>query len=380
MNEQQAKANKQKTTQTTDNKTYCKKKMLLRNCIRRLPLMNQKGKENVFSVLQYNILAGNLGKANRFPYVKKDLLDWQFRKKLIVQNVIETDATIVCMEELNDYEDYFKGAMFQYGYNSVYFKRPSLNESSWSGVNKYDGCGIFFKSTKFEMLEQETLIYNDTHDRIALFVLLQSKESGEKIIVVSTHLYWNIKKIDVQLAELKELTEKLKFVTDKWFSGSTNTPPIIIAGDFNNIPGSPVYEYMEKELSFKSAYRNYANINDNNNCDINNGDDNNGDNNNDVANGGKNEPPHTTVNYKRCQTIDYIWHSNNLLPIELLEIPSEDLLRAEDGPDGWLDAVNESLGDGLLNKSSNNNGIPNSKFGSDHIPIMARFVFLPSSL
>ena len=26
MNEQQAKANKQKTTQTTDNKTYCKKK------------------------------------------------------------------------------------------------------------------------------------------------------------------------------------------------------------------------------------------------------------------------------------------------------------------------------------------------------------------
>ena len=68
--------------------------MLLRNCIRRLPLMNQKGKENVFSVLQYNILAGNLGKANRFPYVKKDLLDWQFRKKLIVQNVIETDATI----------------------------------------------------------------------------------------------------------------------------------------------------------------------------------------------------------------------------------------------------------------------------------------------
>ena len=30
------------------------------------------------------------------------------------------------------------------------------------------------------MLEQETLIYNDTHDRIALFVLLQSKESGEK--------------------------------------------------------------------------------------------------------------------------------------------------------------------------------------------------------
>ena len=82
MNEQQTKANKQKTTQTTDNKTYCKKKMLLRNCIRRLPLMNQKGKENVFSVLQYNILAGNLGKANRFPYVKKDLLDWQFRKNL----------------------------------------------------------------------------------------------------------------------------------------------------------------------------------------------------------------------------------------------------------------------------------------------------------
>ena len=151
-----------------------------------------------------------------------------------------------------------------------------------------------------------------------LYLYCCNQKKVVKNSVVSTHLYWNIK-ID-QLAELKELTEKLKFVTDKWFSGSKNTPPIIIAGDFNNIPGSPVYEYMEKELSFKSAYRNYANINDNNNGDNNNGD------NNDVANGGKNEPPHTTVNYKRCQTIDYIWHSNNLLPIELLEIPSEDLL------------------------------------------------------
>jgi mRNA deadenylase 3'-5' endonuclease subunit Ccr4 len=318
----------------------------------------QKDQAPTFSILQYNILAGNLGTESHFPYVKKNVLDWNFRRNLIVQNVITKDPTIVCMEELNDYEDYFKPVMFGHGYNSVYSKRPSIHESSWSGVNKFDGCGIFFKSTRFEMLETETLIYNDSHDRIALFLLLKSKDTGDNIIIVSTHLYWNINKIDVQLAELNELHKKLKDVTKKWFSDTSISPPILIAGDFNNVPGSAVYEYMENELSLKSAYRNYTNSS------------------NDKMNqGGKYEPPHTTVNYKRCQTIDYIWHSNNLQPIELLKLPIENELRSENGPDGWQDKVNASL----LNKT-NNNGIPNSKYGSDHIPLMAQFNCLSSSL
>ena len=47
-----------------------------------------------FSVLQYNILAGNLGTAGHFPYVKKESLAWETRKKLIVENVVEKGASM----------------------------------------------------------------------------------------------------------------------------------------------------------------------------------------------------------------------------------------------------------------------------------------------
>jgi mRNA deadenylase 3'-5' endonuclease subunit Ccr4 len=98
--------------------------------------------------------------------------------------------------------------------------------------------------------------------------------------------------------------------------------------------------------------------------------------------GKKDEPPHTTVNYRRCWTIDYIWYSqSSLVPAKILDIPDESILRSEEGPPNWLnrlalsDSYNKSgrLPSGL---HGNHNGIPNSKFGSDHVPIMAEFEFL----
>ena len=40
-----------------------------------------------FSVLQYNILAGNLGTAGHFPYVKKESLAWETRKKRLLKTL-----------------------------------------------------------------------------------------------------------------------------------------------------------------------------------------------------------------------------------------------------------------------------------------------------
>jgi len=113
----------------------------------------------------------------------------------------------------------------------------------------------------------------------------------------------------------------------------------------------------------------------------------------DIPYGGEYEPPHTTLNYKRAWTIDYIWHSNYILRkggsgrddtsgrlhpqlTNVLEIPSENDLRAEDGPEGWVQREKKN-GEPLLDPQKNNNGIPNSVFGSDHIPLLAIF-FLPA--
>ena len=83
---------------------------------------------------------------------------------------------------------------------------------------------------------------------------------------------------------------------------------------------------------------------------------------------GIHEPPYTTVNFRRCWTIDYIWYSHNTLHIEdILEIPHEAELRQEDGPENWHAAVD------LDPSTGNYNGIPNAQQGSDHVPLLALF-------
>jgi len=62
--------------------------------------------------------------------------------------------------------------------------------------------------------------------------------------------------------------------------------------------------------------------------------------------------------------------------VGVLEIPSESDLRSENGPEGWVERE-KKMGEPLLDPQKNNNGIPNSVFGSDHIPLLGIF-FLPA--
>ncbi|KAF1316910.1 Glucose-repressible alcohol dehydrogenase, partial [Globisporangium splendens] len=311
------------------------------------------------TVVQLNILASNLATRNHFPYVVDSSLNWENRKMVLLRQLEELDADVVCLEELSDYWTYagimvlavrvafFKPELSDRGYDSVFVKRPSIHVSNWSGEKKHDGCGIFFKKVDHQMSE--------------LF------ELEEEVIRMTSDV---MDKYERDMADT---------VTGK------NHLPIVLCGDFNNSPESAIYEYMETAFmqkpnlegvteTFKSAYAKYkqnaiaSGVHDETSLHI--------------KAGKKDEPPHTTVNYRRCWTIDYIWYSqSSLAPAKILDIPDESVLRSEEGPPNWLnrlalsDSYNKSgrLPSGL---HGNHNGIPNSKFGSDHVPIMAEFEFL----
>ncbi|KAJ0402637.1 hypothetical protein P43SY_007502 [Pythium insidiosum] len=380
------------------------------------------------TVVQFNILARNLATRNHFPYVMDSSLNWENRKRTLLRQLEELDADVVCLEELSDYWTFFKPELHELGYDSVYIKRPSIHISNWSGERKQDGCGIFYnvyikrpsihisnwsgerkqdgcgifyKKDKLELKECECVNFHDPHDRVAVLALLKLRHWAQYVLVGCTHLWWNAKKVDHQMAELFELEEEIirmsSDVKDKYSRDLADTItghehiPIIICGDFNNSPESPLYEYMESSFMqkpnlegvqepFRSAYALYRQ-----NAEA-------------VASAPeaeqqqqrrppsdadrRDEPPHTTVNFRRCWTIDYIWYSQrSLVPTRVLDIPSEAVLRAEDGPAGWFNrlAMSDSYSkSGRLPSGfqGNHNGIPNSMFGSDHVPIMAEFEFL----
>lgn len=47
------------------------------------------------------------------------------------------------------------------------------------------------------------------------------------------------------------------------------------------------------------------------------------------------DAPHTSCTHRRCYTIDFLWYSSNSLRVTHLgEIPTEEVLRSEEGPAG----------------------------------------------
>ncbi|KDO34289.1 hypothetical protein SPRG_19107 [Saprolegnia parasitica CBS 223.65] len=317
-----------------------------------------------FSVVQLNILASNLASPSHFPYVQPAVLAWETRKNILLDQLHGLDADVVCLEECSDYWTFFRPAMARLGYESAWVKRPSTHRSTWSGEKKMDGCGIFFRNDRYELRECESFNFHDEHDRVALLVLLQERSDdnkGDMLLVGCTHLWWNSRKVDHQMKQLRELDNEvraLKTSLELKYQHLLHAPlPVVLCGDFNNSPSSPLYAYMRDVFlqplaKMRSAYASYRTLPETP----------------DAPDDDCNEPPHTTVNYRRCWAIDYIWYSEETIKAQaILPIPTEAELREEDGPDGWhaIAQVDPTL--------RNYNGIPNSKHGSDHVPIMAQF-------
>ena len=156
------------------------------------------------------------------------------------------------------------------GYDGVYKSRTQLTKS------KRDGCGLFFKRDKFELLARRDIEYNDIawgrpvgyvhpegspepteapveadggvnkyiRDCVGVLALLRSKTATDGyVMVASTHLYWDPAHADVKLAQARRLLGEVELFL------ASNSPikrsvPVVTAGDFNSVPGSEVHSAM----------------------------------------------------------------------------------------------------------------------------------------
>ncbi|PWA26319.1 DNAse I-like superfamily protein [Artemisia annua] len=218
-----------------------------------------------FQVVSYNILAQayvRSGDKGKFPHSPAACLNinllWDFvtGKKL----------------ELDNYDNFYKEKVGHYDYSSIYVKR---------GGTKKDGCGIFYKHNKLELVIEEKIDYNDLaeltldestrakpkekaldsdmngqgtsskdygdpndpyvrlkRDCVGIMAAFKFKEPYEHyVIVANSHIYWDPEWADVKLAQAKYLLSRVaqfkKMVSEKFEC----TPSLLIAGDFNSVPG-----------------------------------------------------------------------------------------------------------------------------------------------
>lgn len=329
-----------------------------------------------------------------YGYVPERVLDWNYRRQLILDEIQELDADFVCLQELDkhSYDEFFRSALSVKGYKGFYGQK-SRAETLGENAKYVDGCGTFWKDKKYVNLHQEHIVLGRKaiarpgakasadmlnrvwqRDDISTVCLFENRVSGTRIIVVNSHLFWNPAFKDVKLIQAAVLMEELTKLSKKYaewpsvknkqvfrFSDEESEPlpepgpsmvyksgiqiPMVICGDFNSSAGSALYDLFTKRTLAADhedlSGRNYGSFSSDGMAhqftiksaykDI------------DEQMAFTNYTPNFTA------TLDYIWFSSNSLSVIGLhgEIDQEYLKKVP--------------------------GFPNFHFPSDHLALMAEF-------
>ncbi|XP_031640004.1 nocturnin isoform X3 [Contarinia nasturtii] len=296
-----------------------------------------KSSTNQVRILQWNILSQSLGQHNdNFVCCPADALTWESRKYLILQEIIQNDPDVICLQEVDHFK-FLQTMLATQNYEGIFFPKPDSPCLYITENNGPDGCALFYKKTKFDLVNYDTRIlevWRVQSNQVTITANLRIIETGKEICVCTTHLK---ARNGALLAKLRNEQGKdlMRFV-----QRVANNRPILISGDFNAEPIEPVYSTVINyaPLKLSSAYADLlASISNNSNedkesentvaVDAVDSETNDDDGDDGITNGVKsrvdhlisNEPPYTTWKIREegevCHTIDYVFYSRDKLKV-----------------------------------------------------------------
>eukprot|EP00928_Gymnodinium_smaydae_P018418 TRINITY_DN17010_c0_g1_i1.p1 TRINITY_DN17010_c0_g1~~TRINITY_DN17010_c0_g1_i1.p1 ORF type:complete len:652 (+),score=153.16 TRINITY_DN17010_c0_g1_i1:122-2077(+) len=265
----------------------------------------QKDSQRTVSVLQYNILASYLGRntqpwflygadvspaaretifarfserdehgnhRNPWPAYVEGILTpaeisavqeldehfkWENRRDRLVSEIRRLDADVLSLVELDQCE--FMAARLGDTWDHEFRKRPRRASA--------DGCGIFWRRSKFEMAASMGLDLvddtddkgNEKRDRSCLMLLLRWRACGTPLIVVSTHLAKDPDNRAQTVIRVRQVTQIIQCLTDFAEEHQAQEAPVILLGDLNarhfgeirgiartvwQIKGKPMHQFL----------------------------------------------------------------------------------------------------------------------------------------
>ncbi|KAI8804300.1 Endonuclease/exonuclease/phosphatase [Cladochytrium replicatum] len=232
---------------------------------------------DTFTILCYNMLSEKYATAQAYAYTPSWALAWDYRKDLLLQEILTYSPDICCLQEVetSQFEEYFEDQLRQQGdYDSVFFPKSRALTMNDAERRSVDGCAIFFKSSKFALIEKHLIEFQRiamqrpefrgkeeilnrvmVKDNIAVIALLESKETGARLMVANAHLHWDPVYNDVKVVQTTMLLDEVQRLVQQAAASSkgpanshlASNPlrlPLIVCGDFNSLPNSGVYEYL----------------------------------------------------------------------------------------------------------------------------------------
>lgn len=161
------------------------------------------------------------------------------RNHLINSLISEFDADVCAFQECSPFTNRLGKAPIQDLLSDRYTE---------AGTGIDDFTPVFYKTEKFNLIDEGYLIYdglNDANSKSVTWVILEDKETKKRFSVMATHFWWqftgeadNLQRIE-NARQLKQLCEEII---------SRYNVPIIIGGDFNNgknsLQGDAPYYFM----------------------------------------------------------------------------------------------------------------------------------------
>ncbi|CAH8499615.1 unnamed protein product [Dicrocoelium dendriticum] len=253
-----------------------------------------------FTLMCYNLLSPNYATPTMYPYCPTWALNWDYRRRFILDEIRMYHANIICLQEVetNQFEEIFKPELEKLKYDAVFLPKSRRRTMDMKDCKKVDGCAIFWQTDKFEklhefhhefMLSCSNMCENPTplmlnrvmiRDNVALGVIFQTKGSsasdgigGRQFCVTTGHIHWDPEHSDVKMIQTILWTSELWAYIDQYLTGSAdnterssptdsrNTPlslrlptpspfspaahmPVILCGDLNSLPDSGVVEFL----------------------------------------------------------------------------------------------------------------------------------------
>uniref|UniRef100_T1IXS6 poly(A)-specific ribonuclease n=1 Tax=Strigamia maritima TaxID=126957 RepID=T1IXS6_STRMM len=238
----------------------------------------------IFTVMCYNVLCDKYATRQMYGYCPNWALNWDYRRKGIIDEIRQYSADIISLQEIetDQFYNFFLPELKRDGFDGIFSPKSRAKTMSESERKYVDGCAIFYRTSKFTLLSDHLVEFNQlamanaegsvdmlnrvmTRDNIGLAALLETKEgiwdSGvapepskarQPLLVCTAHIHWDPEYCDVKLIQTMMLMHELRAIVEesgrkfnRWGTKlDTSMTPLLLCGDFNSFPNSGVIEFL----------------------------------------------------------------------------------------------------------------------------------------
>ncbi|WAQ95831.1 CNOT6-like protein [Mya arenaria] len=219
----------------------------------------------IFTVMCYNVLCDKYCTRQQYGYCPSWGLNWEYRKKGIMDEIRTCAADIIGLQEVetDQFYNFFKPELERDGYQGIFSPKSRARTMTEQERKHVDGCAIFFRTSKFTLLKEHLIEFNQLAMANAEGGLPPEGKINQRLLITTAHMHWDPEFSDVKLiqtmmlmSELKKVVEESNASIQSTEQGDCNSIPIILCGDLNSLPESgkvPSNHIDFKELGYEAS-------------------------------------------------------------------------------------------------------------------------------